>query len=421
MTWIKWSAVDAYKSTIPPQIYPSVSASKLARSTTPLGGGGGGGGGTGTITPPHETALAITRSRNTTPIASTSSLTNLPPTTTTTNDQSTMDVPKTPSRKIIVPGQPRKTPGKSKHSVAEPETRPVEIAPLVLVSPQKELVLEREREEVEMEVDMNEEMEEEEKMDAEMEPISLVARTPSAAPTSSTSRSATTLVAPTSSRPTRIARSAKSRSTTNKSLSSLDHTTTASLAAAAAAAAGGGVVAGAVMKKEKDILASPTKGGKGIVNMGKELRRESGRKSLGTLFEGIGRELVDGEVANEEEIDPLQLISSAGKSTRYALRPALPLPPAPSSPSKLPLRSVSRKRSANSPAKPLEPEIPSAPKIVTRSGSSSSGSFLEGGIKRTDSDISLGSSMGRNGELGRSVRRRRSSLGSVDFVAVKRD
>ena len=140
MTWIKWSAVDQYKSTLPPSIVIP-SPSKLARTTTPPPFDGATIG--EPITPPHEAALAITRSRNTTPIASTSLLSH-DPTTTITNPPTTIgEVPKTPSRKIIVPGQPRKTPGKSKHSVADPETRPDSIAKLVLVT----------KEGMEMEVD----------------------------------------------------------------------------------------------------------------------------------------------------------------------------------------------------------------------------------------------------------------------------
>ena len=414
MTWIKWSAVDQYKSTLPPSI-AIPSPSKLARTTTPPP--------TTTmergepITPPHETALAITRSRNTTPIASTSGAVH-------SNSETTIgEVPKTPSRKIIVPGQPRKTPGKSKHSVATPETRPDDIAPLVLIaSPSKEKVG------MGMEVDGGIDPiaqggegvgEEEGTQDDEMEtePISMTARTPS------TSRSKPIPIAPTSSRPTRIARSAKSRSKSaisdNRMVDKLNP-----LHALSSTAKG----------IESELANSPIKNNRGIGNVlpsatststggTKEMTRSrTVKKSLGTLFEGIDRTTAGGEeeVEDDEDVDPLLMPSSSGKSSRYALRAPAPLA-VPASPSKLPQRtSVSRKRSAGSGTKiNFEPELPSAPKIITRSGSGGGG-FLENGIKRTDSDISLGSSMGRNGALGRSVRRR-SSLGSVDFVAVQRD
>lgn len=105
MTWVRWAAVDAHKASLPqvlvvspPIVTVPIESINLESSRRP-------------ITPPNEIDLQRTHqsqarsSRHTTPIHSL--------------DQP----PRTPGRTVQVPGQPRKTPGKSKHSVASPEVR----------------------------------------------------------------------------------------------------------------------------------------------------------------------------------------------------------------------------------------------------------------------------------------------------------
>ncbi|KAM0751085.1 phosphatases II [Meredithblackwellia eburnea MCA 4105] len=105
MTYVRWAAVDAYKAELA-ALSAQPDQKLVAAAQRP-------------ITPPNESELARERKSVTPgPVASTS---QQPPT--TPHGRST--VPRTPTRtgSIAVPGQPRKTPGKSKHAVATPEVR----------------------------------------------------------------------------------------------------------------------------------------------------------------------------------------------------------------------------------------------------------------------------------------------------------
>ncbi|KAL8287200.1 hypothetical protein RQP46_003652 [Phenoliferia psychrophenolica] len=128
LTYVRWAAVDAYKAeqaallpapstSAPLSSHPVSHTSSKKPPPRPL-------------TPPTEAALERERtvSRHSTPVASTSTSN---PTTTDNNIPRTpkgqTPAPRTPTRTNgIVPGQPRKTPGKTKHSVASPEVRDLE-------------------------------------------------------------------------------------------------------------------------------------------------------------------------------------------------------------------------------------------------------------------------------------------------------
>lgn len=110
MTYIRWAAVDEHLLThIPSPLSTRLSLSVIQPSPSPPTSKQVG---DRPLTPPTEADLAQSRSassRHSTPQPST------PPPSTT--------VPRTPGGGGLVPGQPRKTPGKSKHSVARPERR----------------------------------------------------------------------------------------------------------------------------------------------------------------------------------------------------------------------------------------------------------------------------------------------------------
>ncbi|KAI5476543.1 cell division cycle 14 [Pseudohyphozyma bogoriensis] len=118
-TWVRWGAVDAHLAANPPVTTPlpipstSTSASTSASVLNPPPSPSRRAKEVARpLTPPNESELADTRSRNATPVASPSvgAVPRTPP-------------PRTPGGGLLVPGQPRKTPGKSKHSVASPEER----------------------------------------------------------------------------------------------------------------------------------------------------------------------------------------------------------------------------------------------------------------------------------------------------------
>ena len=106
MTYVRWAAVDAHVAEQAPPVVP-LAAKKVARP----------------ITPPNEAELQRERSasRHSTPVASTSAAAYELPRT----PAGQTPAPRTPTRTAggTVPGQPRKTPGKTKHSVASPEVR----------------------------------------------------------------------------------------------------------------------------------------------------------------------------------------------------------------------------------------------------------------------------------------------------------
>lgn len=306
MTWVRWAAVDAHKA--------EVEAAR--QSTTPLLSAR-------PITPPNEVDLAQTRSRQTTPVPSTS-----------------QQPPRTPGRVVAVPGQPRKTPGKSKHSVATPEVNDVR---------DQEEPLE---EGMEVTDDMMLVQEDDEEPQA-----STSLRSPSAAITNSNANpiASTSRVPATSTRPTRIARARQrplSAIADNRMVDRLD------------------LVNGAPRVQD--------------------FRRSKPVQDLTTLFEASAAE------------DTAAAAAAAGPA-RYDLRGGrtTPLPASPqASPSRLPQRVPAKRRGGTQ----------------DREGSITSGGGALGSCQMESVvGMVMGGPAGMNGPA-RSVRRRRSSLGSTDFV-----
>lgn len=299
MTWVRWAAVDAHKA--------EVAAAR--QSTPPLQTAR-------PITPPNELDLAC--SRPTTPVPSRS-----------------QQPPRTPGRIVAVPGQPRKTPGKSKHSVASPEVNEARA----------------EEEPLEEGMEVTDDM----MLFQEDEDATPVASTSAGLsidsntnPVASTSRAPTT-----SSRPTRIARARQrplSAIADNRMVDRLD-------------------------------LAN------GAPRL-QDFRRSKPVQDLTTLFEASAAE---------------DTAAAAAGPGRYDLRGGrttpLPAPPQ-ASPSRLPQRVPAKRRGA---AQERERSITSERGAL---GSCQMESVV---------GMVMGGPSGMNGPA-RSVRRRRSSLGSTDFV-----
>jgi cell division cycle 14 len=284
MTWIRWGAIDSLSPRSP-----------LALDRP--------------ITPPNEILLSHSRSRQTTPTAPT---------------PSAAAPPRTPGRVVAVPGQPRKTPGKSKHSVATPETVDVDPTPLA--------------------------------QDDDFDILDTLPRIASTSTLKKQPPPSPTKAAPvTGGRPTRIARAR------TRPLSAIAD------------------------NRIVDLLSTTS-----------EMRRARSVKDLGTLFEAPP---VEGEEEEEEEESGggrYELRGSgSGRSTPIGGRAPI------ASPSRLPTRVPAKRRGAagvvGSTNRVRERALTSAP--GTAGGAISY--LLEGGI---------------TGAVGRKVRRRRSSLGSTDFV-----
>lgn len=293
MTWIRWAAVDAYKASLPTIITPEPTL-LMVNPLRP-------------ITPPNEIDLA--RSRHTTPIPS-----NLNP-------------PQTPGRQIV-PGQPRKTPGKSKHSVASPEMR--------------DLVQE---EPLEVGLVITDDMMLVEEDEGDDGPTTPTASTPTLkyVPTPSLISSPRKAPIVTSSRPTRIARARPLSAITDNRMIDRIGTTKAN-------------------------------------GVAEDFRRSKAVKDLGTLFESSNASTTI-EVSGRYDL-------RGGRTSPVETLPSIASNPSATnihaSPSRLPQRipATSTKRRAASRDKSCAMEV------------------AVGGV----------------GGLGRSVRRRRSSLGSTDFV-----
>ena len=299
LTYVRWAAVDAYKAELAPTPFATLPASTKTPLKRPL-------------TPPTEAALERERtvSRHSTPVASTSAAPYEIPHT----PKAQIPAPRTPTRTNgAVPGQPRKTPGKTKHSVASPEVRDLDAEEEGFVA-NEELMLIKDP--------STEEDDEDDPLTLKPTPASPVkpSRTTAGAVKSST-------------RPTRIAHAKRPLSAiadnrmVDLGYASASTSSTSNVRPATSRAVGGGV------------------------------------KNLATLFESGGA-------------------PSGGYNLRGGRTSPLPPPtlPPPASPSRLPTRVAGgggRKRAA------------------------AGEGFVEVG----------------NGGLGRSVRKRRSSLGSTDFVA----
>lgn len=410
MVWVQWSAVDAYKKTHPlilatPCLATSTSTDLLERVEEGAVGGKRERSATHAeegeregrerpphpITPPQES----TRSRNSTPSPSHPSPSHaLPPLAPSTPPPNSplknLEILKTPERKLKVPGQPRKTPGKSKHGIAAPERASLGGADL------EGMELELGEVELAGAVDSKgkgKAMDVDESADEIMDlPLAGPAVVVSSRP-----------------RPTRIARSAAvapvaSTSTSNapatskfRSKSAITDTRYADVLTALPS----GNIPGSPTKQKRQLGVSTAN-----VVGGEEIKRSKTSRNLGGLMEGFSA--APASRKNED---------TEGSAGRYHLRGASSsgIPVAGASPSKLPLRTTARKRAT--PALPPVPlaSPPSTTAILTRSSSaSSSSSFLAQGISEREASALAG----RNGAIlgNRSVRRRRSSLGSEEFV-----
>ncbi|KAK4047913.1 cell division control protein 14 [Microbotryomycetes sp. JL201] len=383
MTWVRWGAVDTWKAeqtalgcTSAGDLAVSPEAHRSVTPTTPKR----------PITPPNEAELA--RHRQTTPGQSA--------------------VPRTPARPHHVPGQPRKTPGKSKHAVATPEIAETtefdmieagdEVAgePGVLLEDELMLVAE------------------EEIRNGEHMPIVVVPSSPirsstrpsppkqpefrSKAP-SGTKRA---LASPsTSSRPTRIARAAKQPAPTGLQLKATNTRRQTPLSAitdnrivdrlginSGAAASGSAHHARAATRAATAAAASASESPK-IDAAPDSVHRSKAVRNLGTLFDqddaSTGYNLRRTTKSSPTATTPPASDEDAGKTGLQTFQP-------PASPSKLPTRVGALGRKTASKARERS--------ITTGSGNA---------VKAVPAAAVVGL---RNVNS----RRRRSSLGSTDFV-----
>jgi cell division cycle 14 len=305
------------------------------------------------ITPPDEAEL--TRSRQNTP----------------------GPVPRTPGRPVAVPGQPRKTPGKSKHSVASPEVQHGAVAPVEEIEGEEGMEV---REELML-------VHEEEELKTTTTTAKTKTTTTAIVPAAAPKRAPT----PTSTRPTRIARARQrplSAIMDNQIVDRLGLNPGSGRGSSSASSSGGGA------------------------RGAEEFRRSKAVKDLGTLFES----------ATDDDSSATTTTTVVG---RYSLRggrtspsngdhlaPAAPIVP-PSSPSKLPQRIPAKRRGATKEREMVVGGGPMAPSSSSRrersntAGGGAASCAMDGGI-----GVTTAASVG----LSRSVRRRRSSLGSTDFV-----
>lgn len=377
MTWVRWAAMDAVKaeqrllSLASATTSADRDAQRLATVTPPLQ----------TpkapkrpITPPNEEMLA--RSRQVTPGASI--------------------VPRTPGRSVAVPGQPRKTPGKSKHSVASPEVQHALDA--------------EEEEEVEGEegVTLKDELmlvaaaEENEAEEGEHLPShSSPARPPPppqprlAPPSTNTKRAPT----PTSTRPTRIARARQrplSAIADNRIVDRLGLHTDRTLPSGTSAPSSSSTTA--ATSTRASTRAVPT--------------RSKAVKDLGTLFESSAPGDAMGVAGAAAAVGGYNL-RGGRTSPPQGLQPAAQLQP-PASPSKLPQRVPAKRRGGVK-----EKEVAGQHAPMTFGGAG-------GGAGRRERSITAGGRRdgGALDEVEKTIKavglsrnvRRRSSLGSEDFV-----
>lgn len=118
LEWVRWAAQDELRRELASQ--NGLAGRALASAAAGAGSGASTSAGPSSaslvaarpITPPNEADLAAARARSTTPGRGGGDAAGVPPVT-----------PRRPP-----PGQPRKTPGRSRHAVAEPETAPADSA-----------------------------------------------------------------------------------------------------------------------------------------------------------------------------------------------------------------------------------------------------------------------------------------------------
>ncbi|GAA6007605.1 hypothetical protein JCM10207_006401 [Rhodosporidiobolus poonsookiae] len=398
MEWVRWAAQDQLRAELASSgqlassstsASASLSASTNATaststSTDPLASAR-------PITPPNEAALAEARSRATTPAQA-----YVPPV--------------TPKRGggHAVPGQPRKTPGRSRHGVAPPE----EVSPgeqaaqdaeaaeermegVVLSSPRKSrtstgsagagasakgktaMLTGEEAEEGDVEED-----------ELAMQPVAaspqkLGLAPPAPIPSASTSRPKTPTA--TSSRPTRIARPARP-------LSALaDNRIVDRLGAGAAQG-----------------LTRSTRSGGGVgAGSGAGLARSKAAKNLTTVFEGdAGRGAGAGGAGGDgaQSRYPLRngRTTSAGSTSSSTGAPAEP----PASPTKLPQRVLGKRgATANGAGAGAGRGFNPAAAAAAAAAANGQGASVAG-------------KAGAIGPMTRNVRRRRSSMGSAEFTSA---
>ncbi|GAA5889862.1 hypothetical protein JCM5296_002366 [Sporobolomyces johnsonii] len=365
LEWVRWAAQDELRAEFAAR-NPLPAASAIAPSSAEAEAPNAA---ARPITPPNEAELA--RSRATTPGG---------------------PVPPTTPRRQIVPGQPRKTPGRSRHAVATPEentpagsaqAQEEQMEGVVLTSPQKPKGESSAKGKERTSMQLVCPPEGEESDDDDIDPLQLVSpkklNLAPAAPISSSARPKTP--SQTSSRPTRIARAAPiarplSAITDNRIVDRLRMSTRAG--SSSGGGAGGNRDAAAVIARSK------------------------GAKNLNTVFEAAAEGSAQGATRQQQQQQsryPLRngRVSPAATSTGTGGAP-------PGSPSKLPTRIPAKRGVA-----------PSSPN-PSSSGFSSSNGNGGGGFGLGPELAKLGGGGGKGGAGGRNVRRRRSSMGSQDFV-----
>ncbi|SCZ98519.1 BZ3500_MvSof-1268-A1-R1_Chr7-1g09187 [Microbotryum saponariae] len=417
MTWVRWAAVDAYKLTVQPS--PPVAAVQASTSSTttpsnvpvastsavPIGVDV-------PITPPSQRIRRVV-----TPTHDPDATHAHRP---TTPAASTLVPPRTPGRNAPVPGQPRKTPGKSKHSVATPETQQA------VVEDEMDLVPKTAKMLVDGRAEEDEGEEEEDSSDAmkTIPPLELVPKAMKEAATNSavtSKRSAT----PGPSRPTRIARPRQARP-----LSAIADNRVVDRLGLATGTAGGNSTTSD--RRGRGGLAANTTTARATAE---EAKRSRAVRDLGTLFEQppAGSSSREGTSSGPA--------SATSSSTRYRTRggtrattpgagddriPSVVEPPA--SPTKLPQRVPAKRRGqAKEKATAMSTTAAAEPgtrreRSVTASGAvkmNVDGHAQGGGADDGSSTTSVEERNALAASVGlssRSVRRRRSSLGDTDFV-----
>ncbi|GAA5956529.1 hypothetical protein JCM3765_003473 [Sporobolomyces pararoseus] len=412
LEWVRWSAQDELRAELAQsQPQPSTSTAQNARdcSAPPR-----------PITPPNESELReAARQRSTTPHVAPSASTS----TATTN------APVTPRRQTgqNVPGQPRKTPGRSRHGISAPEDKDKDSPAAIVTIEKKEGDEEMEealREEEEMEgvvltsspnkkkrdstgggrrssgrkslqlvADESKEEEEEEEED----PLTMLPSSPRKPPhqsqdlqpsaalklnqaTTTTSTRPKTPSAPTtlnsSNRPTRIARS--SATTPNSTTTTVDQSN-------AIARSRGAKNLNTVFESVEGAAGGSKAGPSGSTRSRYPLRNVSGRTT------------------------PTIATNSASATTASGVV-------APNSPSKLPTRIPAKRGVPNSPAISTATNSNHSQQRAGFDPSAAGNKDTEGSNNKGFTSLANGLAKLGGGKGGRNVRRRRSSMGSQDFV-----
>ncbi|GAA5882676.1 hypothetical protein JCM16303_006539 [Sporobolomyces ruberrimus] len=466
LEWVRWSAQDELRAELALEQEQQRTRENVTQASTSGGGGGeptttvAGECATRPITPPNESELRGARVRSTTPHVSS----------TTTNP------PVTPRRQGgNVPGQPRKTPGRSRHGISAPEEKDKD-SPAAIVTmnegggkEEEDLEMEaavREEEEMEGVVLVSsspnkkkrdsagggggarkslqlvpddpededevipETQEKEEELQEQEDPITMMPGSPKKASRTSSStqrrdpeqdqdlqpsariastsstRPKTPSTAPSSTRPTRIARSAggSSQASTSRPLSAITD------------------------NKLRTAPTTTTRSGGSTSASDQAIARSRGAKNLNTVFEAVEGK-GPGSTSTRSRY-PLRNVS--GRTTPTAASGSTlsgagagaghgTLPP--NSPSKLPTRIPAKRGAAV--ITPSSPQPPSTTTTTSASGRGHGGFNPANAGKESGNGgnsgggfTSLANGLAKlgGGNKGRNVRRRRSSMGSQDFV-----